>query len=182
MMMWRNTQHGYGLVSITLHWLVALAVTGLFVLGLWMVDLGYYNRWYQRAPDIHKSVGVLLFGVMLARVVWRYSNPRPDAMGSARERKVAAWVHRMLYALMYMLMLSGYLIPTADGRGIDVFGLFRIPAGISGLQNQADVAGKVHELLAFALITLTILHTLAALKHHLVDRDQALRRMLGIKH
>jgi cytochrome b561 len=180
-MMWRNTQDGYGLVSITLHWLVAVAVTGLFVLGLWMVELGYYHRWYQRAPDIHKSVGVLLFGVMLARFAWRYSNPRPEALGSATERKVAAWVHRMLYALLYLLMLSGYLISTADGRAIHVFGLFSLPAGISGLPNQADIAGKLHEWLAFSLIALTILHLLAALKHHLVDRDQTLKRMLNLK-
>jgi cytochrome b561 len=181
-MMWRNTQDSYGLVSIILHWLVALAVTGLFVLGLWMVELGYYDRWYQRAPDIHKGVGVLLFGVMLAHFAWRYGNPRPAAIGSAAQRKAAAWVHRMLYALMYVLILSGYLISTADGRGIHVFGLFSLPASISGLQNQADIAGKVHELLAFVMIALTILHAIAALKHHLVDRDQTLKRMLSIKH
>ena len=181
-MRWRNTQDSYGLVSVILHWLVALAVTGLFALGLWMVELGYYDRWYQRAPDIHRSVGVLLFGVMLAHFAWSYSNPRPAAIGSARERKAAAWVHRMLYVLMYMLILSGYLISTADGRGIHVFGLFSLPAGISGLQSQADIAGKVHEVLAFALIALTILHAMAALKHHFVDRDQTLKRMLSIGH
>lgn len=181
-MIWRNTRHSYGLVSIALHWLVALAVTGLFVLGVWMIDLGYYHRWYQRAPDIHKGAGVLLLGVMLAHCVWRYGNPRPGAIGSATEVKAAAWVHRMLYALTYMLILSGYLISTADGRSLHVFGLFSLPASISGLQNQADIAGKVHELLALALIALTILHALAALKHHLVDRDQTLKRMLTIKH
>jgi cytochrome b561 len=181
-MMWRNTQDSYGLISIILHWLVAIAVTGLFVLGLWMVGLGYYHPWYQRAPDIHKGAGVLLFGVMLAHFAWRYSNPRPAAIGSATQRKAAAWVHRMLYALMYVLILSGYLISTADGRGIHVFGLFSLPASISGLQNQADIAGRVHELLAFALIALTILHAMAALKHHFVDRDQTLKRMLSIRH
>jgi cytochrome b561 len=181
-MMWRNTQDGYGLVSIVLHWLVALAVIGLFVLGLWMVDLGYYHAWYQRAPDIHKSVGVTLFAIMLLRVVWRYTNTIPEAIGTESQRKAAARVHRFMYALIYMLMLSGYLISTADGRSIRVFDQFAVPASISGLPNQADIAGKVHELLAFALIALAGLHTLAALKHHLVDRDRTLRRMLGIRH
>ena len=180
-MMWRNTQDGYGLVSISLHWLVAAAVVGLFVLGLWMVDLGYYHPWYQSAPDIHKGVGVLLFGVMLARFVWRSSNPGPAAIGSARQRKVAAWVHRTLYILMYMLMLSGYLISTADGRGINVFDLFSVPASLSGVENQEDIAGRVHESLAFALIALSALHALAALKHHFVDRDATLKRMLYAK-
>jgi len=181
-MMWCDTQDSYGLVSITLHWLVAAAVTVLFVLGLWMVELGYYHPWYQRAPDIHRSVGVLLFAMMLARVAWRYRNPRPETIGSATERKAAAWMHRLMYALMYLLLLSGYLISTADGRGINVFGLFSLPASISGLQNQADIAGKVHALLAFVLIALAILHALAALKHHCLDRDQTLKRMLSSRH
>ncbi len=181
-MRWCNSQNGYGLVSITLHWLVAIAVTGLFLLGLWMVELDYYHAWYQRAPDIHKSVGIILFGLMLVRVAWRYTNPRPQAIGSVVERRAAVWVHRMLYVLLYLLMLSGYLISTADGRDIGVFGLFSVPASISGLQNQADIAGEIHEVLAFALIALTVLHALAAIKHHLVDRDQTLLRILRVWH
>jgi len=178
-MRWRNTQDSYGLVSVILHWLVALAVTGLFALGLWMVELGYYDRWYQRAPDIHRSVGVLLLAPMLAHFAWRYWNPRPETLGSVTERRAAAWMHRLMYVLMYLLLLSGYLISTADGRGINVFGLFSVPASISGLHNQADTAGEVHEWLAFTLIALVVLHVLAALKHHLVNRDQTLKRMLS---
>ena len=178
-MRWRNTQDSYGLVSVILHWLIAVAVTGLFVLGLWMVGLGYYHPWYQRAPDIHRSVGVLLFAPMLVHLAWRYWNPRPQTLGSVTERKAAAWMHRLMYALMYLLLLSGYLISTADGRGINVFGLFSVPASISGLHNQADTAGEVHEWLAFTLIALVVLHVLAALKHHLVNRDQTLKRMLS---
>lgn len=176
--MWRNTHNNYGWISIVLHWLVALAVTGLFALGLWMVDLGYYDPWYQRAPDIHRSSGVLLFAVMLARLAWRYLNPRPDPGGTALQKKAASLVHRLLYLMMYLLMLSGYLISTADGRSVDVFGLFSIPATLSGLENQADIAGKVHQLLAFGLIGLASLHALAALKHHFIDHDRTLRRML----
>ena len=88
-------------------------------------------------------------------------------------------MHRLMYALMYLLLLSGYLISTADGRGINVFGLFTVPASISGLQNQADIAGELHQWLAYVLIGLTSLHVLAALKHHFVDRDQTLKRMLS---
>ena len=88
-------------------------------------------------------------------------------------------MHRLMYALMYLLLLSGYLISTADGRGINVFGLFTGPASISGLQNQADIAGELHQWLAYVLIGLISLHALAALKHHFVDRDQTLKRMLS---
>jgi cytochrome b561 len=180
-MMWRNTRRGYGLVSIGLHWLVAVVVVGQFAVGLWMTDLNYYHAWYQRAPDIHKGVGVLLLGVMLARLAWHCSSPPPAAIGAASERRMAVWVHRTLYLLIFAVLVSGYLISTADGRAIDVFGLFRLPAILSGPDNQEDVAGRVHASLAFVLIALTLAHALAALKHHFWDHDETLKRMLYVK-
>ena len=69
--MWRNSPRGWGLTSITLHWLSAIAVIGLFALGWWMTGLDYYDAWYHRAPWWHKSVGMVLLGLTLARVVWR---------------------------------------------------------------------------------------------------------------
>ncbi|TCT19400.1 cytochrome b561-like protein [Thiobaca trueperi] len=76
-------------------------------------------------------------------------------------------------------MASGYLISTADGRSLDVFGLFSVPAILTGLPDQADLAGEVHLVLAIALVTLAAVHALAALKHHFIDRDATLLRMLG---
>ena len=180
-MHWRNTQDSYGLVSILLHWLIAAAAIGLFALGVWMVELGYYDRWYRSAPQLHKSIGVLLFGVLLARLAWRQANPRPRPIGSPLQARAAAAVHGLLYLLLFALMLSGYLISTADGRGIAVFDLFRLPATLSGGQRQADVAGLLHRLLGYALMAVTALHAGAAVKHHLVDRDRTLRRMLSSK-
>ena len=87
----------------------------------------------------------------------------------------------LLYGLLFALMISGYLISTADGKSIDVFGLFAVPAIISDIPNMEDVAGKVHWYLALLLISLTGLHTLAALKHHFIDEDQTLRKMLGVR-
>ena len=80
---------------------------------------------------------------------------------------------------MLLLMLSGYLISTADGRGISVFGLFEVPASLTGIPDQEDVAGLIHEWLAWALVIFAGLHGLAALKHHFIDHDATLRRMLG---
>ena len=179
--MWRNTLNNYGRISIGLHWLVAIAVIGLFGLGLWMVELTYYDPWYQRAPNLHKSMGVLLFFVMLARLAWHLGNARPRLSGAPWEQGAARLVHGLLYLLLYALMVSGYLISTADGRAIDVFGLFRIPATLTGKQ-QEDIAGVVHEFLAYGVIALATLHALAALKHHFIDRDNTLKRMLGTRH
>ena len=75
-------------------------------------------------------------------------------------------------------MIAGYLISTAEGRPIEVFGWFAVPATFYGPENQEDVAGEIHEILAWLLILLSSGHTLAALKHHFIDRDATLRRML----
>lgn len=180
--LWRNTDESYGLVTIGLHWLMALVIPGLFVLGLWMVDLTYYDAWYKRAPDIHKSLGVLVFLALLIRVFWRglNPNPRPEPNLSAFERAASRIVHLALYLLLFGVTLSGYLISTADGRPIDVFGFIQVPATMTGLPYQADLAGQIHLVLAIALVSLAGLHALAAIKHHFVDRDRTLTRMLGL--
>ncbi|MNR57354.1 hypothetical protein D3C85_1781150 [compost metagenome] len=77
------------------------------------------------------------------------------------------------------MLISGYLISTAEGVAIDVFGWFSVPATLSGLPEQADVAGVIHFYLAWSLVVLAVLHALAALKHHFLDRDPTLTRMLG---
>lgn len=177
-MQWKNTSNGYGWVAISLHGLVALTAFGLFGLGLWMVELTYYDTWYRQAPAIHKGMGILLFLVLSGRILWRWRNPRPTAQGSPVEQVLAAITHVLLYALLLALMLAGYLISTADGSAIDVFGLFSVPALVSDLPNQEDIAGRVHEWLAWGLMVLVGLHALAALKHQLIDRDGTLLRMV----
>ncbi len=179
--MWRNTEQSYGLVAVIIHWVMALAIAGLFGLGLWMVDLTYYDAWYKRAPEVHKGIGILLFPTLLFRLLWRALNPkpRPDPDLSTFERIASKAAHFALYLLLFAVMLSGYLISTADGRPINVFGLFEAPATIAGLPNQADLAGRVHLILAITLVSLAGVHALAALKHHFVDRDRTLTRMLG---
>ncbi len=71
-MQWLNSSNRYGVVSVVIHWLVALAVFALFGLGLWMTGLTYYSEWYRTAPALHKSIGIVLFAVMLLRVLWRF--------------------------------------------------------------------------------------------------------------
>ena len=129
-MHWRNTVTAYGLLSIGMHWLVALAVFGLFGLGLWMVDLDYYSSWRHTAPELHKGIGLCLFALMLLRLLWRFVSPPPASLSSySRLTRLGAKLgHSVLYLGLFAVMLAGYLISTADGRGISVFGWFDVPA------------------------------------------------------
>jgi len=178
--MLRNTISSYGLVSIMLHWLMAIAIFAMFALGYWMTTLTYYDRWYHDAPDIHKAIGGLLLLLLLFRFVWRLLNPRLELLGAWWEQMVALSVQRLHYVLMFTVLITGYLIPTAEGVGIDVFGLFTLPATLSFDQQQADFIGKIHWASAWAMMALAGLHAGAAMKHHLIDKDITLLRMLGM--
>ncbi|UVJ43755.1 cytochrome b [Pseudomonas sp. LS1212] len=178
-----NSTSRYGLVSIALHWGIALVVFGLFALGLWMVGLDYYSPWRKDAPDLHKSIGLTLFALMLLRLLWRCVSPPPPSPANHGPvtRLGARFGHGLLYLGLFAVMISGYLISTADGVGIPVFGLFEVPALISSIPDQADVAGVIHFYVAWALVIFAGIHALAALKHHFIDRDATLARMLGRK-
>ncbi len=177
----KNTPSRYGWLSIALHWGMALIVIGMFALGIWMRELSYYDPWYKDAPAIHKSFGILLFLMLVVRIVWRNINIRPtdDPALKPWERTTAHLTHIALYGLMFALMIAGYLISTADGRAIEVFGWFQVPATLYDLPEQEDIAGEIHELIAWALILLAGVHALAALKHHFINRDTTLLKMLG---
>ncbi|MBJ9830393.1 cytochrome b [Citrobacter portucalensis] len=180
-MQFNNTPQRYGVVSATLHWLVAIAVYGMFALGLWMVTLSYYDGWYHQAPELHKSIGILLMMGLVIRVIWRLFSPPPAALASYSRltRIAAAMGHLALYLLLFSIVISGYLISTADGKAISVFGWFDIPATLANAGTQADLAGSLHLWLAWTVVILSLLHGLMALKHHFIDNDDTLNRMLG---
>ena len=127
------------------------------------------------------AIGILLFIVMLIRVVGRYFQIKPEALNSHTriEKKIGNIVHIFLYSALFVLMISGYLISTADGRAIDVFNQLSIASLGELFTDQEDLSGIVHKYLAYALMLTVILHALAALKHHFIDKDNTLRRMLG---
>ncbi|VAX00322.1 Cytochrome B561 [hydrothermal vent metagenome] len=178
-----NKQHdSWHWGSIVIHWLSVLVVMSLFVLGLWMVELNYYSDWYRSAPNLHKSFGVLLFILTLVRIVWLKLKHTPSTVNQpkTREQKLARIAHKTLYFLLFSVMIFGYLISTADGRAIEIFNVVPIPAIIFGFDKQEDIAGIIHLWLAIILISLVTIHAAAALKHHFINKDQTLKRMLGL--
>jgi cytochrome b561 len=176
MLIW-DTKGGYGLVTRAFHWLMALAIVAMFALGLWMEDLDYSHPWYNDAPDIHRSVGIILLLLLILRFAWRIANERPsEKCLSPMEVKISRIVHWGFYPLLFALIVSGYLISTAKGDPVSVFGWFSVPALLSGA-GQEDIAGEVHEILAFAVIVIAAVHMIASLKHHFVDKSRILIRM-----
>ena len=174
-----NDKHRYGLISILLHWGMAVVIFGLYALGLYMVDLTYYDELYQTIPNIHRSIGMILMLFLLIRWVWRLRNQLPEISGKRWEQVAALWAHRAFYLLILLSLVSGYLISTADGQPVSVFNWFDIPATLYGIDNQEDIAGDIYEILTHILIFLAAIHTLAALKHHFIQRDPTLLSMLG---
>ena len=178
-----NTRERYGAVGASLHWLVAITVFGLFGLGWYMVDLSYYDEWYRLAPDIHRSVGLILFVVVILRLVWRFSgtSPVPVSTHSRLERSAAHAAHGLLYVLMFVAMISGYLISTADGSPVHIFNWIQVPSITGRVRGMEDIAGDVHYWVTWVLVGLAAVHAMAALKHHFIDRDDTLRRMLPVR-
>lgn len=174
----RNTDEHYGWLAKLLHWLMALWVMGLFALGYWMRTLDYYSPWYQRAPELHKSLGVVLIVLIVVRLVWRVMNKPPRALGHHwLELLAARLTHGALHLLLVGLAVAGYLYATGEGKPLAVFGLVDIPPLFKS-KLLAERAGDVHWWLAYSLMALTGLHVLGALKHHFVNGDDTLRRML----
>lgn len=175
--MLKDTSLGFGLVTRLLHWLLAIAILGLFGLGYWMVTLDYTSPYYTSAPAWHEAIGILVLLLMTLRVGWRFANVDPDAAHLSRlERLASKAMHWSLYLLLFAVLISGYLISTADGRAIELFGGVRVPS-LFQAQGIESLAGKYHRILSYVTIALAGLHTGAALKHHFVDKDPTLRRM-----
>lgn len=177
-----STKQNYGLVFIVLHWTTAAIVFSLFALGVWMRSLNYIHPWYNRAPHLHESFGLLLFAILVFRASWAAlaSKPEPVPM-PAWERLAASAVQKSLYILLFAVTISGYLIAAADGKPIDLFNFASVPALVTGLEHQEDKAGAAHYYLAYFTVGLAGMHALAALKHHFIDRDRTLLSMLGIQ-
>ncbi len=176
-----NSKSTYGFMAVLLHWSIAIMTIGLFAVGLWMVELDYYDAWYQRAPWWHKGFGIVVFALLVLRFIWKLISPSPASLTTHKRWEVisAKAAHHSMNLLILVICISGYLIVTAKGDPVDVFGLFTIPSFFSGVDNLEDLAGEIHFYLACGLIGIVIIHALAAVKHHVIDRDNTLRRMLG---
>ncbi len=159
--------------------MAALLILGNVAFGLYMVDLPLtpaklrYYSW-------HKWVGVTVFLLSAARLLWRLSHRAPPLPGTmpAWQRNAASVSHVLLYVLFFAAPLSGWLFSSAAGFPTVYLGLVQLPDLVEKNRELAEVLKVVHRMATWSLGTLAVIHAAAALKHHLVDRDDVLARML----
>jgi cytochrome b561 len=178
--MLKDSDSGYGVFSILLHWISALLIIFLFAIGFYMVDLDYYDPWYHRLPSLHISFGLVLLLFTVARIIWRLGNPQPKALPtySRNTRLLATTMKYLLYIFVVVVIVTGYLITSADGKPASLFGLLDFPIIAQLEPDGVDRAGLIHELLAWGIVLFAGLHAGAALMHHFIIRDRTLVRML----
>ncbi|RTE66087.1 cytochrome b [Amphritea opalescens] len=177
----KDSPHSFGVGSILLHWIVALTIIGMYPLGLYIGTLTYYDPEYQTIPSWHKSIGMTLALFVILRLFWRAFNRTPKPIPQPQTlQSITKIVHALLYLLPVITLLSGYMISTADGRPISVFNWFDVPALPALIENQEDLAGEIHYWVATLMVSLAGLHALAALKHHFINKDKTLIRMIRI--
>jgi cytochrome b561 len=178
--MLRSTDTRYGVIPRVLHWAMALIIVVLIWLGWWMVDLSYYDRWYNRSLELHKSLGMAALAIAAVKIAWLIYDIKPDYAESIRpwERTAATAAHHLFYLLMLLIPATGYVVSTSAGDGISVFGLFQVPAALPVSGGLRDLAIELHFWLAYGIGVLVLVHALAALKHQFIDRDGTLKLML----
>lgn len=183
--MMTDTQQQLSKTTISLHWLVALLMIALLAVGIYMTENKDYGLY-----GLHKSFGVVVFALALARVAWRIKNgwPLPAGNYKAYEHKLAHIIHWVLILGTLIMPISGVIMSSMGGHNVPLFGFDLIAANPDPANPQAvlprnaelgEIAEEVHEIVGFVLIACIALHIVGALKHHIIDKDGTLLRMKG---
>lgn len=178
----RNTETHYGLVSKALHWLIALGVIGLLVMGIFMEEIADKPLRFQ-VYGIHKALGITLLALMVLRLVWKLMHwglPTHNPNHKPWEQKLAAAVHWAFYGLLIAMPLSGWLMTGAAGSTLSWFGFFNIPNLVEADKDMRHFYGEVHEIIANLIWLFLALHVGGAVKHAVIDKDGTLRRMAAL--
>lgn len=167
----------YTRVAVALHWTIAVLIVANLTIGL------LHDSVLPGAIPLHKSIGMLVLALSVVRLGWRLTHRPPPLPATVKrwEKGLAHAVHWLLYALMILMPLSGWVFTSASPKRhpLDFFGLFPLPMFPVAQDKQvSNVVAERHEQLAWLMIALLVLHVGAALKHRIVDRDRTLDRML----
>jgi cytochrome b561 len=178
-----NDAARWGWVSITLHWVTVLAIIGLGIVGTQMDDLPT-SLMKVKVYALHKSFGLTVLALTVLRLAWRWYAGAPALPPMPRWQRLAAHAsHVALYALLLAMPLSGWVLHSASskaGYALKWFGLFKVPAIAAFDPALKALAHELHEGLFKAILVVAAIHVAAAFKHHFLERDQTLHRMLPI--
>ncbi|WP_394789609.1 cytochrome b [Rhodoferax sp.] len=171
-------------VAIFLHWILALALVGIFFAGTYMVGLSF-SPLRLKLYNWHKWAGITILTLSALRVLWRFTH-RPPPLPAAMVQAMPAWqhwahegTHYAMYALFFIVPLLGWAYSSAIGFQIVVFGQIPLPDLVPASKELAETLKPLHKLAAWSLAALVVLHVAAALKHQFVDRDGLIGRMLS---
>lgn len=169
----------YTATAKALHWGIAVLIFGLLGLGFYMTGLALTPTKLQ-LYSWHKWAGVTVFMLMIVRLAWRAMSPPPALPSSIRgiERLAAHAGHLMLYLLMLAIPLSGWLMSSAKGFQTVWFGVLPLPDLLAKDKAMGDLLQTVHMYLNYVLAAMVLAHIAAAFKHHFINRDEVLIRML----
>lgn len=170
---------GYTRTAITLHWLMALLIVATFPLGLYMSDLPL-SPYKLKLISYHKWIGIVILALLLIRLTWRVTH-RPPALEAGTPRWQAYGAHSAhigLYILMLAVPLTGWMMSSALGFQVVLFGVLPLPNLIGTDKATGEVLKQVHEYLNYGLLAVVIVHVGAALQHHFMLHDGTLRRMM----
>jgi cytochrome b561 len=167
----------YTRTAKALHWLIALLIFAVFPLGLYMHDLKLSPAKLQ-LYSYHKWVGMTILLLAIVRLLWRITH-RPPALSLPRLQQIASVaVHHTLYVLMFAIPLTGWLMSSAKGYQTVLFGILPLPDLLAKDKQLGHTLENIHASLNYILLLLVAVHIAAALKHHFIDRDDVLARML----
>lgn len=175
----KNSLERYGIIAMIFHWIMALLIIGMLILGLYMVDLPF-DMEKLKLYGWHKEFGALVLMLVILRLVWKLRNISPVLPSHMPNwQKLAAnGLHILLYVLMFCMPLAGWLMSCASGLPVSFFGLFTLPTLIGPSVVLQSLFLTIHKNLGFTLIAVICLHIGAALQHHFLLKDNTLRRML----
>ncbi len=169
----------YGTTAIALHWVAGILILGNLAFGLYMVDL-QLSPAKLRFYSWHKWAGVTIFLVSAVRLLWRLGHPAPTLPSSmpSWQRGAAHASHHLLYLLFFAVPITGWLFSSAAGFQTVYFGVIPIPDLLDKNKEVAEALKLAHRLLNYSLAALVAVHAAAAIKHHVVDADDVLGRMV----
>lgn len=169
----------YSPVSIFLHWLIAFAVMIMLCVGFLLDEIP--EPYQPLAYLLHKSTGISILFLMFIRLIWIHAVGKPPLPDSVNrwEKILSRFVQYGFYLLLILMPLSGWVMSVAANRVPSYFGLFSMPLpGIGVNKPLSQLMGECHETIAWILMVFIVLHVAGALKHHFIDKDEVLKRML----